>query len=81
MDTSVLTLSSLVLIPDLWGESSDGNVLSGKTLERVLIPDLWGESSDIYDFEAGDGTIVLIPDLWGESSDEMTEELASVFES
>ena len=36
-----------VLIPDLWGESSDNNVILTTTIERVLIPDLWGESSDL----------------------------------
>ena len=36
----------MVLIPDLWGESSDNNVRYSFRRLLVLIPDLWGESSD-----------------------------------
>ena len=36
----------LVLIPDLWGESSDSYWTEEESNDLVLIPDLWGESSD-----------------------------------
>ena len=36
----------LVLIPDLWGESSDSDEVIETLASVVLIPDLWGESSD-----------------------------------
>ena len=58
-----------VLIPDLWGESSDRMDDSNWYHWHVLIPDLWGESSDQYGKRANCNLIVLIPDLWGESSD------------
>ena len=35
-----------VLIPDLWGESSDNAMRVNCLPTPVLIPDLWGESSD-----------------------------------
>ena len=35
-----------VLIPDLWGESSDALTQETVWSDYVLIPDLWGESSD-----------------------------------
>ena len=35
-----------VLIPDLWGKSSDMIVLVQNLVNQVLIPDLWGKSSD-----------------------------------
>ena len=62
-------LTKKVLIPDLWGESSDalGDAI-GKVI-LVLIPDLWGESSDLLPPNHCTHLSVLIPDLWGESSD------------
>ena len=35
-----------VLIPDLWGKSSDTFLLKNVPTWYVLIPDLWGKSSD-----------------------------------
>ena len=35
-----------VLIPDLWGKSSDFYCFYNTIRYRVLIPDLWGKSSD-----------------------------------
>ena len=35
-----------VLIPDLWGKSSDYKAIRYYKLYYVLIPDLWGKSSD-----------------------------------
>ena len=35
-----------VLIPDLWGKSSDLDSSLAVADSRVLIPDLWGKSSD-----------------------------------
>ena len=36
-----------VLIPDLWGKSSDDNMCDAADEYDVLIPDLWGKSSDV----------------------------------
>ena len=36
----------IVLIPDLWGKSSDGISVAKSYISEVLIPDLWGKSSD-----------------------------------
>ena len=38
--------SHTVLIPDLWGKSSDQNGRVYVSYNTVLIPDLWGKSSD-----------------------------------
>ena len=35
-----------VVIPDLWGKSSDFSSLFHSILSYVVIPDLWGKSSD-----------------------------------
>ena len=65
-----LRRTNRVLIPDLWGESSDLSGTARVTDMLVLIPDLWGESSDSYWTEEESNDLVLIPDLWGESSDQ-----------
>ena len=36
-----------VLIPDLWGKSSDRESGALEKALSVLIPDLWGKSSDL----------------------------------
>ena len=60
-----------VLIPDLWGKSSDPDARPCAIVLTVLIPDLWGKSSDEYAAVAVYQKGVLIPDLWGKSSDEL----------
>ena len=58
-----------VVIPDLWGKSSDKDAPAGVKVQQVVIPDLWGKSSDFEDFIGENGIEVVIPDLWGKSSD------------
>ena len=62
----------MVVIPDLWGKSSDKHDDWVIDCLKVVIPDLWGKSSDISFcfFHVFDK--VVIPDLWGKSSDTAT---------
>ena len=40
-----------VVIPDLWGKSSDKEAALRAFAATVVIPDLWGKSSDKYGIE------------------------------
>ncbi|EEZ71157.1 hypothetical protein NEICINOT_04610 [Neisseria cinerea ATCC 14685] len=37
---------NFVVIPDLWGKSSDIHACDSLIMREVVIPDLWGKSSD-----------------------------------
>ena len=62
-------MDQCVLIPDLWGKSSDLKLVLIRLVLKVLIPDLWGKSSDQQSHAPSRQVQVLIPDLWGKSSD------------